>query len=75
MYKVYVPLMDHRRSEEDLKLLSDQLKNSGVDTVFLVFDRVLDSTVMLKEKINAFVKTRKKLMEFGLKVNAWLAMT
>lgn len=67
--------MDNGRSDEDLQLLSEQLKKCDVNTVFLIFDRVLDSKTMLDEKISSFIKTKKKLNELGFKVNAWLAPT
>lgn len=67
--------MDNKRSDSDLQLLSEQLKKCDVNTVFLIFDRVLDSNQMLNEKINSFKNTKEKLTKMGFEVNAWLAPT
>lgn len=75
MYRLCIPVKDNGRSESDLKLLEKQLKEAETDTVFLIFNRVLDNQAMLEEHIEDFVKTRKKLMEDGFKVSAWLAPT
>ncbi len=75
MYRLCVPVMDYGRSEADTELLAAQLRKSGTDTIFLVFDRVLCSRKMLKEKIELFEKTRAKWMKLGFTVNAWLAPT
>lgn len=51
------------------------IKKCNVDTIFLVFDRVLDSKMMFDEKISSFIKTKNKLNGLGFEVNAWLAPT
>lgn len=76
MYKLAVPIMiSTDRSDDDINLLAEQLKNAKTDSIFLVFDRVLDNNQMLAEKIERFTKYRDRLTKFGFKVNAWLAPT
>lgn len=75
MYRLCVPLMDNGRAADDLEKLASELETAGIDTIFLVFDRVLDNHEMLKTKIDSFSVTREKLMSHGFEVNAWLAPT
>lgn len=75
MYRLCVPIKGKEWDREDLERLAKQLHAAGTDTVFLIFDRVLANTDMLKEKTEAFVKARNRLMQYGFTVNAWLAPT
>ncbi|MBQ8759242.1 MAG: hypothetical protein IJZ20_06075 [Clostridia bacterium] len=75
MYRLCVPLVDNGRKPDDLRKLAEMLIKAETDTVFIVFDRVLDNKTMLQEKIASFVKTSAILSEYGFKIGAWLAPT
>ncbi len=75
MYRVCVPIINNDRSEEDISLLAQQLKNAEVDAVFVVFERVLDSDTILNESINSFIKTVEKFKSFGFNAGAWICPT
>lgn len=51
MYKLCVPVMVTGRDKEDMLMLAEQLRVCKTDEIFIVFDRVLDSKTMLREKI------------------------
>ena len=75
MYRLCVPIMDNGRDPDDLRKLAEQLVKAETDTVFIVFDRVLDNETMLQKKTASFLKTAEILSEYGFKIGAWLAPT
>lgn len=76
MYRLCVPISNNFECDDkDFERLTKQLRESGTDTIFLIFHRVLANDDMLRDNIKSFKKTRKKFMDYGFTVNAWLAPT
>lgn len=73
MYKLCVPVMVTGRDKEDMLMLAEQLRVCKTDEIFIVFDRVLDSETMLREKIKCFTAAKEFFEDNGFTVNAWIA--
>ena len=73
MYKVFIPVMNHKLSEKSKKVLVSEIKRAEATAVFLTFSRVLRSEEMLQKEIAIFCENKYCLEQNGIKVNAWLA--
>ena len=73
MYKVYIPVMNHKLSEKSKKALVSEIKRSEATAVFLTFSRVLRSEEVLQTELAIFCENKAYLEENGITVYAWLA--
>lgn len=73
MYKVFIPVMNHKLSEKSKKVLVSEIKRAEATAVFLTFSRVLRSEEMLQKELAIFCENKYCLEQNGIKVNAWLA--
>lgn len=73
MYKVYVPFMTRKRSDEEWKISIDELKRSDCEAVMLIYYRQLANKAERQNMTELFIDNKKKLEAAGFVVYAWLA--
>ena len=61
MYKVYIPVMNHKLSEKSKKALVSEIKRSEATAVFLTFKRVLRSEEVLQTELAIFCENKAYL--------------
>lgn len=67
--------MNNNYSEKQKNALVRELKKAGADTVFVVFDRIINNDGMLYKFQEKFIRNKNFLEENGFDVGAWLAPT
>lgn len=75
MYKVFIPVMNHKMSRQSKQKLVSEIKRAEATAVFLTFSRVLRKEEMLRQEIALFCENKEFLEQNGIKVAAWLAPT
>ena len=75
MYRVLIPIFNKKFSQEQKRLIAEQVKKANADEVLLTFPRVVRNEEALKEQISFFAKNKTYLEEQGIKVNAWMVPT
>lgn len=75
MYELYVPIMCRERTEEQWKVMIEQLKRINPQLIYLTYMRVLCNDSLREKSTAEFCESKKRLEEAGFKVAAWFYPT